>query len=83
MENGFPMLKYKTQIIFIVGRKFKFASILKKIKTNHKTYYPPKKKLDVTKLNLIKKYLNKKKAAIVPHLAALSRPMILHEKNIC
>ena len=47
------------------------------------TDYPPKKKLDVTKLNLIKKYLNKKKAAIVPHLAALSRPMILHEKNIC
>jgi len=83
MEDGFPMLKYKTQIIFIAGRKFRFASILKKIKSNHRTYYPSKKELDVTKLNLIKEYLNKKKAAIVTHLAALSQPMILHEKNIC
>ena len=83
MENGFPMLKYKTQIIFIAGRNFRFASILKKIKTNHKIYYPSKKESDVTKLNLIKKYLNKKKAAIVIHLTALSQPMILHEKNIC
>jgi len=76
------MLKYKTQKIVITGGNGRFASILKKIKTNHKIYYPSKKELDVTKPNLIKKYLNKKKATIVIHLAALSRPMILHEKNI-
>jgi len=82
MENGFPMLKYKNHIIIVTGGNGRFAAILKKIKTKHKIYYPTKKELDITNPNLIRKYLAKKKATIVIHLAALSRPMNLHEKNI-
>ena len=83
MENGFLMLKYKTHIIVVTGGNGRFASVLKKIKTKHKIYYPSKNELDITKPKLIKKYLEKKRATIVIHLAALSRPMNLHDKNIC
>ena len=42
MENGFLMLKYKTHIIVVTGGNGRFASVLKKIKTKHKIYYPSK-----------------------------------------
>ena len=76
------MSKFKNHTIVVTGGNGRFAAILKTIKTKHKIYYPSKKELDITNPKLIKKYLEKKKATIVIHLAALSRPMNLHEKNI-
>jgi len=68
--------------IVVTGGTGRFAPYLKKIKTKHLIIFPKKKELDITKFNNIKKYLKKQKPLIVIHLAGLSRPMGLHEKNI-
>ena len=44
--------------------------------------FPTKKQLNILKLNSIKNYLKKKKPRILIHLAGLSRPMNVHDKNI-
>ena len=68
--------------IVVTGGTSRFATVLKKIKTKHKLFFPTKKELDITKENTIKKYLKKKKPNIVIHLAGLSRPMKIHDENI-
>ena len=68
--------------IVVTGGEGRFASFLKKIKTTHTLIFPKKNELDITNYLKVKKYLKKNKANIVMHLAALSRPMTLHETNI-
>ena len=68
--------------IVVTGGSGRFASELKKIKTNYKVIYPSKKHLDITSYEKIKNYLKKNKADYVIHLAGMSRPMISHEKNL-
>ena len=68
--------------IVITGGTGRFGEVLKKIKTNYNLLYPNKKELDITNFNKIKSYLKKKRPNIVIHLAGLSRPMKVHEKNI-
>ena len=68
--------------IVITGGTGRFGEVLKKVKTKHNILYPNKKELNITNFNKIKSYLKKKKPNIVVHLAGLSRPMNIHEKNI-
>jgi dTDP-4-dehydrorhamnose reductase len=68
--------------IVVTGGTSRFATVLKKIKTKHRLFFPSKKEFDITKENIIKKYLKKKKPNIVIHLAGLSRPMKIHNENI-
>ena len=68
--------------IIITGGTGRFGSILKKNKTKHKLFFPNKRELDIKKLKTIKNYLALKKPDILIHLAGLSRPMSVHEKNI-
>jgi len=68
--------------IVVTGGTSRFATVLKKIKTKHKLFFPSKKEFDITKENIIKKYLQKKNPNIVIHLAGLSRPMKIHNENI-
>jgi dTDP-4-dehydrorhamnose reductase len=68
--------------IVVTGGTSRFATVLKKIKTKHRLFFPSKKEFDITKENTIKKYLKKKKPNIVIHLAGLSRPMKIHNENI-
>ena len=68
--------------IVVTGGSGRFASELKKIKTNYKVIYPSKKHLDITSYEKIKSYLKKNKADYVIHLAGMSRPMKSHEKNL-
>ena len=68
--------------IVITGGTGRFGEVLKKIKTNYNLLYPNKKDLNITNFNKIKSYLKKKRPNIVIHLAGLSRPMKVHEKNI-
>ena len=68
--------------IVVTGGTGRFAQSLKKIKCKYKFIYPSKKLLNITHLNSIKQFLKKKKPESVLHLAALSRPMSLHDKNI-
>ena len=46
--------------IVITGGSGRFASHLKKIKTNYKLIFPKKKELDITKFHTIEKYFKKK-----------------------
>ena len=68
--------------IVVTGGSGRFAQSLRKIKSKYKFIYPDKKSLDITNINSIKRVLKKEKPKSVLHLAGLSRPMALHDKNI-
>ena len=68
--------------IVVTGGTGRFAQSLKKIKCKYKFIYPSKNSLNIINLNSIKQFLKKEKPESVLHLAALSRPMSLHDKNI-
>ena len=68
--------------IVVTGGSGRFAQNLKKIKRKYKFVYPSKNSLNIINLNSIKKFLKKEKPSSVLHLAALSRPMVQHERNI-
>ena len=68
--------------IVFTGGSGRFAGEFKKIKSNYKIYYPDSKKLDVTNIQSIRKYLQKIKPKYFIHCAGLSRPMDLHEKKV-
>ncbi len=68
--------------IVITGGTGRFGRVLKSYKTNHKLIFPTRNELDILNIKKIRKYLNKKKPDILIHLAALSRPMNIHETNI-
>ena len=79
--NGCLMFLYKNRIV-VTGGSGRFARELKKIKNKYKILYPNKHKLNILNFNNIKKYLKKNKPKYLIHLAGLSRPMKIHEKNI-
>ena len=72
-------LKY---IIVITGGSGRFGSILQKKYHSNKLFYPKKSQLNILSTKSIEKYLKKIKPKILIHLAALSRPMSVHDKNI-
>lgn len=67
--------------IVVTGGNGRFGSVLKKNSRNN-LLFPTKKQLNILKLNSIKNYLKIKKPRILIHLAGLSRPMNVHDKNI-
>ena len=68
--------------IVITGGNGRFGSVLKKIINKKNLLFPTKKELNILKLNSIKSYLKIKKPRVLIHLAGLSRPMNIHDKNI-
>ena len=72
-------LKYK---IVITGGSGRFGSILQKKYKSNKLSYPNKSELNILSLKSIEKYLKKNKPKVLVHLAALSRPMNIHDNNI-
>ena len=68
--------------ILITGGDGRFASELRKVKTKFKLIFCGKKELDICSQNSINKNFSKYKPNYVLHLAGLSRPMKIHEKNI-
>ncbi len=68
--------------IVVTGGSGRFGSVLKKIKTKNTVFFPNKKKLNILNYKNIQKYLEKKKPNILIHLAGLSRPMKIHDKDI-
>ena len=68
--------------IVVTGGTGRFGRCLKNIKTNHSIFFPSKKTFNILNLNSLKKYLTVTKADTVIHLAGLSRPMSIHEKDI-
>jgi len=72
-------LKYK---IVITGGSGRFGSILQKKYQSNKLFYPKKSQLNILSTKSIEKYLKKTKPKFLIHLAALSRPMNIHDNNI-
>ena len=68
--------------ILITGGDGRFASELRKVKTKFKLIFCGKKELDICSQKSINKNFSKYKPNYVLHLAGLSRPMKIHEKNI-
>ena len=71
----------KTKIL-VTGGTGRFGTVFKKIKTNYEILFPNKKTLDITKFRSIQKYIKFKKPNFVIHLAGLSRPMNIHDRQI-
>jgi len=69
-------------IILVTGGDGRFAKELKKVNTKNKFLFLNKKELNILKLKSIITSIKKYRPKIILHLASLSRPMILHEKNI-
>jgi len=68
--------------IVITGGTGRFGALLKQKKNSNKLFFPNKKELNILDFKSIKKYLFKKKPDILIHLAGLSRPMAIHDKDI-
>ena len=68
--------------IIVTGGSGRFGSYLKNIETNHDIFFPQKKIFNILNPINLKKYLKKTRADTVIHLAGLSRPMSIHEKDI-
>ncbi len=75
------MIKKK---IVITGGSGRFGEIIKRDfdRSKYNIFFPNKMHLNILNINSIKKYLRLKKPNYLIHLAGLSRPMNLHEKNI-
>jgi len=68
--------------ILVTGGDGRFAGELKKSKKNFQFLFLNKKQLDISNLNSIINSIKKYKPKTILHLAGLSRPMDIHEKNI-
>jgi dTDP-4-dehydrorhamnose reductase len=74
--------KFIKKNILITGANSRFAIELKKKFYGPNIFYKTKKELNILNINSIKKNLLKHKIKILIHLAALSRPMAIHETDI-
>ena len=70
------------KIIVVTGGSGRFGETLKKFKNKNIIFFPNKKEFDILNYNKIISYLKKKKPNILIHLAGLSRPMSIHDKDI-
>jgi dTDP-4-dehydrorhamnose reductase len=68
--------------IIVTGSDGRFGKIFKKLK-NKNFIFKNKKELNILSRASIYKNLKKYEPKYILHLAGLSRPMKLHEKNIC
>ena len=68
--------------IIITGSEGGFAKSLKKYLYGRKIYYLNHTQIDILNLNQIKKCIDKYKPDIFIHLAAVSRPMAIHDEDI-
>ena len=68
--------------ILVTGGDGRLASELKRTKSKYKLIFCNKKTFNILSTNSIKKNLKKFKPNIIFHLAGLSRPMKMHDKNI-
>jgi dTDP-4-dehydrorhamnose reductase len=68
--------------ILVTGGDGRFATNLKKKNKKLNLYFATKKECDILSLRSLKKIIKKIKPSIIFHCGGLSRPMLLHEKNI-
>ena len=75
-------MKSSKKNILITGGNSRFALDLKKSFFGINIFYKTRNELDILNLKSIDRCIKKYKPKYLIHLASLSRPMIVHEKNI-
>ena len=68
--------------IAVTGKSSRFAKVLSNFFYGKNIIYTSKKDIDLLNINSIDKFIKSKKIKILIHLAGLSRPMDIHEKDI-
>ena len=68
--------------ILITGEKSRFCKFLKEDLKSFNAHFTSKKNFNILKMNQMKDFVKKKKINYLIHIAGLSRPMNLHDKNI-
>lgn len=68
--------------ILVTGQSSRFVKYLKEELHSFHVIYPVKKKFDLLNFKQINNYVKNKKITHLIHVAGLSRPMDIHEKNI-
>jgi len=68
--------------VLVTGGNSRFAKKLKETKSRYNFIYTNKKQFNILNFSSIKKKLKKIKPYCVLHLAGLSRPLFLHQKEI-
>ena len=68
--------------IIVTGGSGRFAQELKKIRCKYNFIFRNKKQLDILSISSIKRNIKNFKPDCILHLAGLSRPMSIHNKNI-
>ena len=68
--------------IIVTGGSGRFGHVLKKVKTRHALLFPSKNELNILNFKNITNYIKKNKPHTIIHLAGLSRPMKIHDKEI-
>ena len=68
--------------ILVTGGNGRFATALKEINNKYLFNFRSKKQLNILSIKSIEQNVKKFKPIIILHLASLSRPMKIHEKNI-
>ena len=68
--------------IVVTGGNGRFAQELRHIKSRYKFIFRSKKQLNILSITSIRKNLQRFKPNCILHLAGLSRPMSIHDKNI-
>ena len=75
------MKKYINKIV-VSGGNGRFATVLKKTVDSKNYHFPSKTQMNILNLRSLEKYLKFKKPKYFIHVAGLSRPMNIHDKNI-
>tara|TARA_B100000282_G_scaffold96433_1_gene67920 strand:+ start:792 stop:1499 length:708 start_codon:yes stop_codon:yes gene_type:complete len=75
-------LKKNINKIVVSGGNGRFATVLKKAVNSKNYYFPSKSQMNILNLKSLEKYLRIKKPKYFIHVAALSRPMSIHDKKI-
>lgn len=68
--------------IVVTGGSGRFAQELKKVRCKYNFIFRNKKQLDILSISSIKKNVKNYRPDCILHLAGLSRPMSIHNKNI-
>ena len=68
--------------IIVTGGSGRFGNVLKKKKSNFKIFFPSSSEFNILNITKMRNYIKKKKPNYLIHLAGLSRPMDVHEKDI-
>ena len=75
-------MKKNINKIVVSGGNGRFATVLKKAVNSKNYYFPSKSQMNILNLKSLEKYLRIKKPKYFIHVAALSRPMSIHDKKI-